>query len=87
LVTIGIVEVTILLRGANKYCTTFYISHMNCLKFDAGDFHQKKILSVGFVPMLLLLSYFASTCGRKRVPTLPCDTDCPTWVKFAVKRI
>ena len=36
--------------------------------------------------MLLLLPYFASTCGRKRVHPRSYDIDCPTWVKFAVKK-
>jgi len=44
LVTIGAVEATILLRGANEYCPTFYVSLMNCVKFDVGDCPQKFIL-------------------------------------------
>jgi len=49
------------------------------------EISTKKIVSVGLVQILHLLSYFASNCGRKRVSPHSYDIDFATWVKFAVK--
>jgi len=61
---------------------SYELTETRCRRFS-----QKEIKIVGFVPMLRLLPYFATTCRRKRVPALLNDFDCLTWAKSAVKNL